>query len=225
MEIPFTIEEFLNTFKNYNESVFPAQYFTYLLGVIVVVNLFRPSRNSGKIISGILSLFWLWMGIVYHIIYFSTINKVAIVFGIAFIIQGILFLIVGVIADKLKYELELSKIGVSQIIAIVFIIYAMIGYPILNQLFGHSYPYSPIFGLAPCPTVIFTFAVLLLCYQKKSIYLLIIPFLWSIIGFSAAFNLGMIEDYGLVIAGILGLIFILKNKRMISKNKTTKASR
>lgn len=217
MEIPFTIEEFLNVFKKYNESVFPAQYFAYFFGLIVVLILYTKSKNSGKLISGILSLFWLWMGIVYHIIYFSAINKIAIVFGIAFIIQGILFLIVGVMTDKLKYELELSKIGISQIIAIIFIVYAMLGYPILNQLFGHLYPYSPIFGLAPCPTVIFTFAVLLLCYKKIPIYLIIIPFLWSIIGFSAAFNLGMIEDYGLVVAGIIGLLFILKNNRMISR--------
>ena len=217
MEIPFSIEEFLNIFKNYNEGVFPAQYFAYLLGAIVVVKVCRPTKNSGKLISGVLSFFWLWMGIVYHILYFSLINEVAIVFGIAFIIQGILFLIFGVITDNLKYKLELSKIGVSQILAIVFIFYAMVGYPILNQLLGHSYPYSPVFGLAPCPTAIFTFGILLLCYRKISIYLLVIPFLWSLIGFSAAFNLGVIEDYGLVVAGIVGLIFILKNNRMISR--------
>jgi len=33
-------------------------------------------------------------------------------------------------------------------------VFALIGYPILNYIFDHFYPYSPTFGLS-CPTVIF----------------------------------------------------------------------
>jgi len=46
--------------------------------------------------------------------------------------------------------------------------------------------------------------VLLFSEKRLPWHLYTIPFLWSLIGFSAAVNLGIKEDFGLVIAGILG---------------------
>jgi hypothetical protein len=37
----------------------------------------------------------------------------------------------------------------------------MVVYPLLGIRFGHSYPRAPLFGVAPCPTTIFTFGLLL----------------------------------------------------------------
>ena len=80
-------------------------------------------------------------------------------------------------------------------------------------MFGHTYPSNPTFGL-PCPTTIFTFGILIWTVKKIQIYVVIIPLLWSLIGFSAALNLGVKEDFGLLIAGVLGFILIIiKNKR------------
>ena len=70
---------------------------------------------------------------------------------------------------------------------------------------GHVYPQTPTFGL-PCPTVIFTFGILLFSITRVRWYVMFIPFLWSLIGFSAAFNLGLEEDYFLVFAGVIAMI-------------------
>ena len=44
--------------------------------------------------------------------------------------------------------------------------------------------------------------------------LLIIPFVWSLIGTMAALKLSVYEDYGLLIAGISGLIILMvENKK------------
>lgn len=56
------------------------------------------------VISCILVFYWLWMGIVYHIIFFSSINPVAYVFGVMFILQTILFIKAGIIDKKLEFE-------------------------------------------------------------------------------------------------------------------------
>jgi hypothetical protein len=45
------------------------------------------------------------------------------------------------------------------------------------------------------------------------VYLLVIPFLWSIIGGSAALNLRVPPDYGLVVTGVLGTPLILIQNR------------
>jgi hypothetical protein len=84
------------------------------------------------------------------------------------------------------------------------ILYALILYPIVGSLLGHVYPSSPTFGL-PCPTTIFTFGMLL-WVRKPPLIVLIIPVLWSIVGFSAALQLGIKEDIGLPMAAALVII-------------------
>jgi hypothetical protein len=54
----------------------------------------------------------------------------------------------------------------------------------------------------PCPTTIFTFGVLLFVNKKISVPVLITPFLWSLMGLSAAVNLSIYDDFGSLIAGV-----------------------
>jgi hypothetical protein len=67
--------------------------------------------------------------------------------------------------------------------------------------------------VAPCPVTIFTFGLLLLADKRVPKYLLVIPFLWSLLGFSAALALTIREDIGLLIAGVLGTILIAVRDR------------
>jgi hypothetical protein len=69
------------------------------------------------------------------------------------------------------------------------------------------------FGVAPCPTTIFTFGILLWATKPVPAYLLIIPLLWSFFGIIAAVNWRVYQDYGLVVAGVLGTILILIRNR------------
>ncbi len=216
MQLPFTIDQFLSVFKTYNESVFPLQIVFYLIAFSCVYLLFKPIKNNGKIISAALSFFWLWIGIFYHLMFFTTINKAAYLFGLLFIIQGILFGIYGVLKGNITFEYQNN---IFNYVGIIFLAYGLIVYPILGHLFGHQYPYSPTFGL-PCPTTIFTFGVLLFINRKISVLTIIIPLVWSIIGFGAALKLTIHEDYGLLIAGVLGFILLMVNNKKYSVNKT-----
>ena len=107
--------------------------------------------------AAILSFFWIWMGIIYHIINFSAINKAAYIFGAAFIFQGILFLYMGFFRQKITFRFYFDIYGITGGFLILF---ALILYPVLGYFQGHIYPSSPTFGL-PCPTIIFTFGLLL----------------------------------------------------------------
>ena len=88
MNPPFTLEQFLGVFKNYNQAVFPMQIVFYLVSGVAIYLVIKPNSKSDKIISFILSSLWLWMGVVYHILFFTEINKAAYVFGGFFIIQS-----------------------------------------------------------------------------------------------------------------------------------------
>jgi hypothetical protein len=199
MEVPFTYEQFIQVFKNYNEAVFPMQIIFYFMAAAAIYFSLKRNHLSGKIISGMLSFFWLWMGVVYHLIFFVTINKAAYLFGGLFILEGIFFLVYGVSKNKLVFQLQQPVYGIA---AIILIVYSLFIYPLLGFSLGRVYPYSPTFGL-PCPTVIFTFGMLLVMEKKKCRGIIVIPLLWSIIGFYAAISLGVKEDVGLVIAAIL----------------------
>jgi hypothetical protein len=70
----------------------------------------------------------------------------------------------------------------------------------------------PVFGVTPCPVTIFTFGIFLWANSKIPLYLIVIPFLWSLIGISAAINFKIVEDYGLVVAGVTGATLIVVRK-------------
>jgi len=214
MNIPFTVEQFFAVFKNYNEAIWPAQIVAYVLGVLALVLAFRKVEISDRAISGILAIFWIWMGVFYHILNFSVINPAAWVFGIVFILQGLLFLVAGTFPGKLSFRFTS---GTLPIIGSMFMLYAMVIYPLLGLFFGHVYPAAPMFGVAPCPTTIFTIGILLWATNKVPVYLLLIPFLWSLIGMSAAVNLRVPQDYGLVIAVVSGTILLLIRNRAMMK--------
>lgn len=212
MKPPFTQEQFFEVFKNYNESVFPVQFVFYFLSFIAIYLTLKPNSNSGKVISIILSFFWLWMGVVYHLIFFTAINSLAYVFGVLFILQSILFLIFGVFQNKLSFKFQIDQYSVT---GVVLILFSVIIYPVSGYLLGHVYPYSPTFGL-PCPTTIFTFGLLLMNIKKCPVIILIIPIIWAVTGFSAAFIFGIAEDTGLPVAAIITLFMLLKRNRMLS---------
>ena len=112
MRLPFTPEEFMQIFRDYNTAVFPMQIIFYLLAITVLYYLVRKNQQSDKAISIILSFFWLWMGIVYHIIYFTTINKAAYIFGTGFIIQGLIFLWIGIYQKTLNFSFQKNFSGI-----------------------------------------------------------------------------------------------------------------
>jgi hypothetical protein len=92
------------------------------------------------------------------------------------------------------------------------LLYALVIYPLLGYALGHGYPRSPTLGL-PCPTVIFTFGLLLLTTSPLPSWLLAIPFLCGLVGFSAVWVFGILEDVGLLVAALLGAGLLLYRER------------
>lgn len=198
--MPFDSAQFLEVFARYNAAVFPAQVVLLIAALVAIRLAARGDRRSSKTTAAILGLLWLWMGVVYHWLYFSEINAAAVVFGGFFVLQSFLFIYGGVIGNDISFH---RPSGVTGMIGTTFLIYAFIVYPLIGMAVGHSYPYSPTFGL-PCPTTIFTFGLLLRSARKVPLYVLAIPLVWSLLGASAAYSFGIWEDLGLLVAGVVG---------------------
>jgi hypothetical protein len=214
MNIPFTTDEFFTVFEQYNEAVFPLQIILNVLALAAVWLIVSRSKRAGVGVSIILASLWTWMGLVYQIGYFSDINNAAYLFGILFILQGILFLVSGILRGNIQFA---PTTNILTYVGGVLIVYALVLYPVWGYLVGHEYPSNPTFGL-PCPTTIFTFGILLWSDNKLPKYLLVIPFLWTLIGFNAALSLDVIEDTMLLVAGIVGTVMLIFRGRLPAKS-------
>ncbi len=131
------------------------------------------------------------------------------VFGVIFIIQGLIFLYSSVARNDLAFQLNS---GWKALAGLIIMLYALIGYPALEYAWGRGYPELLPFGLAPCPLTVFTLGLLLLSVNKIPFYLVIIPVLYSFGGIIPV-SLGIKEDIGLVISGLLVLILWLLQRK------------
>jgi len=205
MNLPFTQAEFMQLFARYNQAIWPTHVLFYVLGLAVSwLTIARKSR-AAQLSLALLALFWFWMGALYHIIYFRSINPAAIFFGTAFIVQGLLLAIAALRVTASAPAASAARRAAG--IALLF--YALVGYPLVGLVAGHTYPSAPIFGAAPCPTTIFTFGMFLLTGRRVPRYLVIIPLLWAAVGTMAAVGMGMIEDYGLAVSAVITAVLLL----------------
>jgi len=67
----------------------------------------------------------------------------------------------------------------------------------------------PTFGL-PCPTTIFTIGLLMFACSPVPRSVFVVPVLWSLVGATAAFSLGVWQDLGLVAAAAVGLAALVR---------------
>ena len=203
--LSFSLEELLLVLESYNLFIWPLQIIVYVLIVLVLFFSLTPTQYSAKIVSAILSFFWLFTGIVFCFIYWVPNHIFGYIFGIFCVLQGLLFL----------YSIRRSDITIGssdktyKLIGILFVLYAIIGYQIFGYYLDHIYPKFFAAGLVPCPTTIFTLGIFLIINKSIPIKYFVIPLMISLGGFLAAYN-GIYEDIGLVIAGILVTILIVK---------------
>lgn len=206
--LPFTTEDFFDVFARYNMAIWPAQILAYGLGLAVLVLALKPVRGGDKIIAATLTFAWAGMGAGYHIVYFSAINPAAWLFGALFVAQAVSLAWVGVVRDGLRVRFVPDLAGWFGLGLMAF---AMAAYPLLGMAAGHAWPAVPMFGVAPCPTTIFTIGVLLL--GGAGPMLLAIPFLWALIGGTAAILLDVPQDVSLPVAGAVGLALTVRRRR------------
>jgi len=198
MQLPFTVTQFVGVFARYNAAIGPLPLVAYGLAIASVFFAARPRPGADRFIGLSLASLWAFTGIGYHLMSFSAINPAAKVFGVAFVVQATLLAITS-LRGRLRFRVDLrdfrSRMG------LVMVTFAAIVYPLVGAASGHGYPNGPVFGLTPCPLVIFTFGMLLMSERSLPKYLVIVPLAWALIGSTAAFALGIREDTGLLVTG------------------------
>jgi hypothetical protein len=203
MDLPFSRTQFLEVFANYNTAIWPFQILAAALGVVAIALLFWRPSWADRMIAGILAAFWAVIAIGYHWLHFSTINPAAYFFAVIFLLAAVVFFVEGVLRGRIEF-VRFSH--VRGWIAALLITFSLLIYPLLSLLATHPYPQTPLFGVTPCPTTIFTLGFLLLAKHRMPLLLAAIPLVWGIVGGSAAFLLDVPQDLGLLAAAVLWIM-------------------
>ena len=206
MDLPFTHVEFFQVFRGYNQAVWPVQWVWLAVAVAALVVVRGGTRRGTRAMLLVLAALWLWMGVVYHGVFFRRINPAAAFFAGLFIAQALLLVVYAlrggaVIRPDASWP---GKLGWS------IVAYGLVVYPVVGAALGHRYPASPTFGL-PCPTTLYTLGVLI-WMRPLQWRLALIPLGWAVIGTVAALQLGVREDLGLAVAA-LGVTAVLITSR------------
>jgi hypothetical protein len=219
------VDDFFNTLQTYNETVYAITILTYLLGLLTIYLVSRRSNQASKGVSVILSFLWAWSGLIFHVLFFGPTNVeflgmtmpgVWYFSGFLFILQSLLFITYGWVKSALFFSFDISPCSV---VGAIFVIYAMLIYPLIGVLTGYTYPRYPLFGSSPCPVTIFTWGLLLWTNKKIPLRVSIVPFIWGIMGIMPVIVLGVYADIGLILTSIIGFPLILLHNRSIQNRQ------
>ena len=196
MQLPFTSQQFFQVFAAFNQVflLWIVAWWIVCLGVVAWVAR-EPGRRS-HVLSWLLGALWLWNAIAYHAVFFTRINPAAWLFAAAFGVQAVIF-VQAARGRRLEY---FQTTGWTRLVGAGLVAYAF-AYPFLTMAVGHRYPAAPMFGV-PCPTVILTIGALLTCRGGVPGRTAVVPFVWALIGGSAAVLLDVSTDYVLAVAGL-----------------------
>ena len=201
LALPFSKDQFFDVFAAYNSAMWPAQIAAYALASLALAVMWLWPKRARVVVFGALAVMWGWTGVAYQMLFFAEINSIAVGFGVLFVVQAALLLFYGLQPSTLLF----SRAARGCLLGLVLIAYPTLIYPLIGLWNGHTYPAAPVFGVTPCPLVIFTFGALLCLQHGAPWALLAIPTLWSVVGGSAAFLLGVPQDWALPLAAAVAM--------------------
>ena len=192
--LPFSHDAFLDVFGAYNSRLWPVVVLLWAATAGVAWLWLRRGRLDSRALFALLAVHWAWSGVAYHWFFFRAINPAASVFAAMFVAQAMLF--TWLAAGSRRHPIV--RTGWRGVVGVALVLYGLV-YPVVGLVGGLEYPRMPLFAV-PCPTALVT-AGFLVAITGVPRVVLVMPIVWSVIGSSAAFALGIRADLALVAAG------------------------
>ncbi len=204
-QAPFTLSQFQEALRAYNDLIFPAQMFAYVAALFTVALLFQPSKYSSRIIAAFLALIWLGSAS-YQALCLGPLHAMGIGFTALFIGQAAVLFLDGLFRGK--YEFRYTNTACANM-GLACLALALFGRSVMEVVLGRGWPYEENFAVTPDTTILFTCGMFLLTTRDFLKYVLIIPMLWSCVEFSWGVDLGLFEKglLPLVTCGTVALLF------------------
>jgi len=205
MRVPFTQQQFLDVFGAYNSTTWPVVIALWLVTLAFGVRFVR-GRPGSVALSALAAVHWAWSGLVYHALFFTDINPAAWWFAGMFLLEAFAFVWFGMVRRTLAFEWGHT---VRHAVAGALFAYSL-AYPFLVLASGHDVPRAPLFAV-PCPTTLFTAALLLTAVRPAPVLVFVVPVMWATLAGTAAIALGVTPDLMLFVAAICLIVYVARS--------------
>ncbi|MFC5459463.1 DUF6064 family protein [Massilia niabensis] len=204
----FSKATYFRLFELHNQALWPVQLAALSAGIVLLGCLLRGGDRAGRLVAVLLALAWIGVAWGYFAGRYATINTAAPYYAIAFAVQvGLLLWL----ASRRAAPRLTQPVGTLAKLALGIALLALVVYPLLAPLGGRPWTQAELFGLAPDPTVAFTFGALLL--WRAGWMLWIVPLLWCAVTGATLTELGSRQAWVLPLTGLMALAIGLTASR------------
>ena len=166
----FAPETYHRIVEAYSDQIWPIQIVFLIIGFALIALTLRPHRINGRAFAFLLAFFWFWTGYMFHYATYASINWFAYFYAAIYFAQGLLLLSFGVFYDRMAVDQQKT---LTYGFGLSFLIYGILVYPLIS-FYKSDFSYGELAGVFPIPTLIATFALLLIA-KKTTLILVIIP--------------------------------------------------
>ena len=159
----------------HNHALFPAHIPTVAIGLSMIVALAWPSPGRNRPTVAVLGVVWIWIAWAYFWERYATINWASAYVAPAFVLQGLLLISAGLSGKWLSFD---PSARLTRTAAMVLLVSANLGYPLIAPAMGRSWSAAEVFGIVPDPTALATLALLAAARGRARWLLVIMPLLW-----------------------------------------------
>jgi len=207
--LPYTAEVYFAQIGQYVQATWPARWLLPGLLLIGIALAFGKVRWRARLVSAILASVWVWIGAIFHNLYFAELNFAAPVYAGLFVMEGVLLFESGVIHDQLDFDVRNSaRIRPG----LLLLLTGFLAYPLVDWLSGLNWQQLRWPGLAPTPTAIVTLGALSLA-KRAPARLYLIPVAWLVLAAGSGWMLNVNRDPVLAAVTIVVLVTVSLAKR------------
>jgi hypothetical protein len=209
-------EMFWNQVSAYNEALWPVQIVMIVAAAFLTYRVFtRPGPRTDVWMKAFLSFAFAWNGIVFFLLFVR--NPISMVTGVPLFFTISILFAVDIFTRGTEFRLPDAKWGK----ALTFLWLALVAlYPLIGWVFvGHAYP-NMLLPLFPCPLTVFAITLIAAAAPKadKKVFVALLP--WALMGLPKCLGaLDCYEDCILFVAGVYGLVVLIRNWKARPVNK------
>lgn len=209
--LSYTADVLQSLLAYYNQALWPGQLLAVALTLLALLLLAFPRRWGAQAIAVVLAAGWLWVGWVYYVVRLGSIDFSAPLYGVAFLLQGLLLLWTGAIRGGLSWAPRLDLYGS---VAMLLFLIAVFLLPASVWFESAGWMQLRLVGLMPLPTVLFTVGMLLLTAGKTPLHLTVVPLLWALAAAATAWTLALTAETALAALCVLSTVLLIWKGRV-----------
>jgi hypothetical protein len=171
----FSARTWARLVESWNEALWPWQGAMVVVGIVLLLAAARDPRRERPWVIVVLAVAWAWVGWAFHWERFADVNTGARWHAVAFGVQALLLLALGLRSATGGHPTSTRGLGLALAAAALL-------YPLVAPLTGRGWAQAEVAGAMPEPTALFTAGLLLALPLRHRGTLLGVPVLALVVG-------------------------------------------